>query len=145
MPSYNRIIMIGHLTRDPQLSYTPSQTAVCNFGVASNRTWNDQSGHKREEVCFVDCAAFGKTAENINRFFKKGKPILIEGRLALNQWEDQQGNKRSKHKIVVESFHFIGGDNGSGGKKPQEEDSPEPWTPSGPERSGEMPDDGIPF
>ena len=148
MPSFNLIVFAGHCTRDPQLSYTPSQTAVVDFGVGANRTWNDHSGQKREEVCFVDARAFGRTAENINKFFKKGKPILIRGRLSFDQWTGQDGVKRSKHRITVDEFQVIGGDNGPSGKKQQEEEepAPEPWTPSGPERqNGSVPDEDIPF
>jgi len=107
MPSYNKVILIGHLTRDPELSYLPSQTPVINCGIAVNRKWKDRDGNAKEEVCFVDIQAFGKTAENINKFFKKGRAILIEGRLTFDQWEAQDGSKRSKHRIAVESFGFV--------------------------------------
>lgn len=141
MPSYNKIIMVGRLTRDCQLSYTPSQTAVADFGIASNRSWTDQGGQKRDEVCFVDCKAFGKTAENITKFFGKGKPILVEGRLSFDQWTDQQGNKRSKHRITVDQFTFVGGD---GMRDEPEEEAPVAGKVSGPPRHETDPDD-IPF
>ena len=107
MASYNKVIMMGNLTRDPELSYLPSQTAVVNFGLASSRQWRSKDGDQREETCFIDCQAFGSTAENISKFFTKGRPILIEGRLQLNQWETPDGQKRSKHRINVQSFTFV--------------------------------------
>jgi single-strand DNA-binding protein len=101
---------MGNLTRDPQLRYLPSQTPVAEFGLAVNRKWKTPQGEDREEVAFIDCAAFGKTGEAINQYFQKGKPIFIEGRLKFDQWEDKQGGgKRSKLSVVVEGFQFIGG------------------------------------
>jgi single-strand DNA-binding protein len=149
MASFNKILLMGNLTRDPQLSYTPSQTAVVDFGLATNRTWNDQSGQKREEVCFVDCRAFGRMAENINKFFRKGKPIFVEGRLSFDQWTGQDGVKRSKHRVTVENFTFLPGTGGGGaGGGPEQGDQggyDEPG-PSAPSRSGgPVADEDIPF
>jgi len=107
--NFNKIFLGGNLTRDPQLSYTPNQTAVVEFGLAVNRKWNSKDGQERNEVCFVDCVAFGKTGENINQYLGKGDPLFVEGRLTLDQWEAQDGTKRSKHKVAVQSFQFIGG------------------------------------
>lgn len=108
MSSYNRIVLMGNLTRDPQLRYTQGQTPVCEFGVATNRKFK-VNGEDREEVCFVDCTAWGKTAEVIQQHLQKGRPILVEGRLKYETWEDKQsGSKRSKHTVVVDSFQFIG-------------------------------------
>jgi single-strand DNA-binding protein len=118
MASFNQVLLLGNLTRDPQLSYIPqSQQPVCNFGVACNRKYRTQSGEDREEVTFVDCAAFGKQAELINQYMTKGRPIFIQGRLKLDQWDDKQsGQKRSKLTVVVENFQFLGGrDGGPGG------------------------------
>ena len=116
MASFNQVILLGNLTRDPQLKYLPSQTAVAEFGLACNRKFNTQSGEAREEVTFVDCTAFGKTGELINQYFTKGKPIFIQGRLKYDQWDDKQGGgKRSKLTVVVENFQFIGGRDGGGG------------------------------
>lgn len=98
----------GNITRDVELKNTPSGTPVAQVGLAVNRSWKDPSGEKKEEVTFVDCEAWGKTAETIAKFFSKGKPIFIEGRLKLDQWE-QDGQKRSKLKVVVDSFQFVGG------------------------------------
>ncbi len=107
MSSYNKILLMGNLTRDPQLSYTPSQTAVVDFGLATNRKWTDQSGEKKEEVCFVDCRAFAGTANNINKYLHKGDPLFVEGRLTFDQWTAQDGTKRSKHRVTVERLQFL--------------------------------------
>src|SRR5215210_3459607 len=116
MASFNQVILMGNLTRDPQLKFLPSQTPVAEFGVACNRKFTTAQGEQREEVTFVDCTAFGKTAENINKYFTKGKPIFIDGRLKYDQWEDKQGGgKRSKLTVVVNNFQFIGGRDGGGG------------------------------
>ena len=117
MASFNKVILLGNLTRDPQLKYLPSQTAVAEFGLAVNRKFRTQQGEDREEVTFIDCTAFAKTGELINQYFTKGKPIFIEGRLKYDQWEDKQGGgKRSKLTVVVENFQFVGGrDGGQGG------------------------------
>src|SRR6476661_4607510 len=116
MASFNKVILLGNLTRDPQLKYLPSQTAVAEFGIAANRKFRTQQGEDREEVTFVDCTAFGKTGELINQYFTKGKPIFIDGRLKYDSWEDKQGGgKRSKLTVVVENFQFIGGRDGGGG------------------------------
>jgi single-strand DNA-binding protein len=109
MSNFNKVILAGNLTRDPELRFTPKGTAVCKFGLAINRAWAGEDGHKREEATFVDVDAFGKTAENIAKFFRKGGQILLEGRLKLDQWDDKQtGAKRSKLGVVLESFTFIG-------------------------------------
>ena len=125
MANVNRVILIGNLTRDPQLKYLPSQTAVVEFGLATNRKFKAANGEDREEVCFVDCSAFGKTAEVINQYCQKGRPIFIEGRLKFDSWEDKQGGgKRSKLTVVVESFQFLGGRDGAGAPAGGGEDAP---------------------
>lgn len=108
MASLNKVFLIGNLTRDPELRYTPSGTAVASFGIAINRTWTGQSGEKKEEVCFVDINMFGRRAEVINEYFSKGNPIFIEGRLQFNQWETKDGQKRNTLRVVAENFQFIG-------------------------------------
>ncbi len=108
MANFNKVLLIGNLTRDPQLSYTPSQTAVVDFGLAVNRRWKGQDGENKEETCFVDCRAFGRTAENINKYLTKGRPLFIEGRLTFDSWTAQDGTKRSKHRVTVENFQFLG-------------------------------------
>ena len=119
MASYNRIILVGNLTRDPELSYTPSNTAVCKFGIATNRKWKDREGNEREEVCFVDCTLFGRSGEVFKQYMSKGSPALVEGRLQLDRWTTENGEKRSRHQVFVENFTFLGGgsrsDGGSGG------------------------------
>ena len=115
MASFNRVVLLGNLTRDPQLKYLPSQTPVVEFGLAMNRRYST-GGEQREETTFVDCAAFGKQAEVINQYCQKGKALLVEGRLKYDQWEDKQGGgKRSRLTVVVENFQFVGGRDGGGG------------------------------
>ncbi len=146
MASYNKVLLMGNLTRDPQLSYTPSQTAVVDFGVATNRRWTAQDGSQREETCFVDCRAFGRMAENINKFFTKGRPIFVEGRLTFDSWTAQDGSKRSKHRVTVENFTFLPGAAGAGpGPEPPDQGyDAEPGPPRG--RAGDtVPDEDIPF
>ncbi len=117
MANYNRIIMVGNLTRDPVMRYLPNQTPVAEFGLAVNRKYKTGTGEDREEVCFIDCTVFGKSAEIINQYCQKGRPLLVEGRLRYDTWEDKQGGgKRSKHVIMVENFQLMGGrDSGPGG------------------------------
>jgi len=114
MASFNKVILLGNLTRDPQLSYTPNQTAVVDFGLATNRKWTGQDGNTREETCFVDCRAFGRMAENVNKYCSKGNPLLVEGRLRFSSWEAKDGSKRSKLSVTVENFRFVGGGGGQG-------------------------------
>jgi single-strand DNA-binding protein len=121
MANVNKVIFIGNLTRDPQLKYLPSQTPVVEFGLATNHRYKTASGEQREEVCFIDCSAFGRMAEVINQYCQKGKQLYIEGRLKFDTWEDKQGGgKRSKHTVVVDNFQFLGGREGGGGAPAQE-------------------------
>jgi single-strand DNA-binding protein len=146
MANFNKVILMGNLTRDPQLSYLPSQTAVVDFGLAVNRNWTGQDGQKKQEVCFVDCRAFGKTAETINKYCKKGNPLLIEGRLTFDQWTTQEGQKRSKHRITVVSFQFLPAGGSGGG---EQSSSPDPEQESsgnyGSENNAQSGNDDIPF
>lgn len=114
MANFNKVLLVGNLTRDPQLSYLPSQTAVVDFGLAINRNWTGKDGSKKEETCFIDCRAFGRTAETINKYLSKGRPVLVEGRLTFNTWTGQDGSKHSKHRVTVENFQFLGGAPGAG-------------------------------
>src|SRR5437667_4217438 len=108
MASFNKVILAGNLTRDPELRYTPKGTAIAKLGMAINRTWKNEAGETKEEVTFVDVDAFGRTAEVIAQYFKKGRPILMEGRLKLDQWEDKNTHqKQSKLRVVLESFQFL--------------------------------------
>jgi len=120
MANFNKVLLMGNLTRDPQLSYLPSQTAVVDFGLAVNRRWKSREGENREETCFIDCRAFGRTAENINKYLSKGRPLFVEGRLTFDSWTAQDGTKRSKHRVTVESFQFLPG--GPGGRVGQTEE-----------------------
>lgn len=135
MANFNKVMLMGYLTRDPQLSYTPSQTAVVDFGLATNHKWTSQDGSQREEVCFVDCTAFSKTAETINKYLSKGSPVFIEGRLDFDSWTAQDGTKRSKHKIAVQSFQFLGGK--QNGQEKAQQKAQQPTTP--------QQEDDIPF
>jgi single-strand DNA-binding protein len=121
MASFNRVILLGNLTRDPQLRYLPSNMAVCEFGLATSRRWRDRDGNQKEEVCFIDVEAFGRQAETINQYLTKGRSVLIEGHLRLDTWTGQDGQKRSKHRVVVESFQFVGGRGEATGSGPPAE------------------------
>ncbi len=113
--NYNKVILGGNLTRDPELKYLPSNTPVVNIGIAVNRRWDNKEGERTEETTFVDCEGFGKIADNIAKYFKKGQQILVEGRLKLDQWQDKEGGNRSKMKVIIERFEFVergGGDSG---------------------------------
>lgn len=111
----NKVIILATLTRDPELRYTTKGTSICKLGIAQNRKWKTESGEEREDVLFVDVDCFGKQAETVAKWFKKGSRILVEGRLKLDQWEDKKTNeKRSKIGIALESFSFV--DRASGGK-----------------------------
>ena len=146
MASYNRIVLVGNLTRDPQLSYTPANTAVCKFGIATNRTFRDRDGNSREEVCFVDCTLFGRGGEVFNQYMSKGRSVLVEGRLQFSQWTTKEGEKRSKHEVVVENFTFLGG-RGEGTVDAGAAAAPAEAGAAGPEQHEPPPptDDGIPF
>ena len=108
MANFNKVLLMGNLTRDPQLSYLPSPTAVVEFGLAINRKWKSKDGEQKEDTCFIDCQAFGRTAETINKYLSKGRPIFVEGRLKFDSWTAQDGSKRSKHRVTVENFQFMG-------------------------------------
>jgi len=114
MAAFNKVFLMGNLTRDPQLTYLPSQTPVVDFGLAVNRRWKSREGEDREETCFVDCRAFGRMAENINKYMSKGRPLFVEGRLTFDSWTAQDGTKRSRHRVTVENFQFLGGPAGAG-------------------------------
>ena len=121
MPNYNKVLLMGNLTRDVELKYTPNtNTAVAKLGLAVNRRYKAADGEMKEETTFVDCEAWGSTAENLSKWFSKGKPVFLEGRLKLDQWKDKDGSNRSMLRVVVENFQFVdskggGGGDGSGG------------------------------
>ncbi|HKS36699.1 MAG TPA: single-stranded DNA-binding protein [Verrucomicrobiae bacterium] len=150
MANYNKVILIGNLTRDPELRYTPKGTAVAKIGVAVNRSWRTESGETKEEVTFVDVDAFGRQAETLGQYMKKGRPIMIEGRLKYDTWEDKQTNqKRSKLGVVMESFQFLdyggrGSDEGGSAPAPARgKAAPAQPTPADP--AEEPPSDDVPF
>ncbi|HEX3797476.1 MAG TPA: single-stranded DNA-binding protein [Verrucomicrobiae bacterium] len=152
MPSYNKVILIGNLTRDPELRYTPKGIAIAKIGLAVNRTWRSESGESKEEVTFIDVDAFGRQAETIAQYMKKGRPLMIEGRLKLDQWDDKQtGQKRQRMGVVLEGFQFLGGgDRGEGGAPDSPRSSSRPAPPSSkaesPDSDGPPPeDDDVPF
>ena len=163
MPNLNKVMLMGNLTRDPEIKYTPKGMAIAHFGIAVNRVWSNEAGEKQEEVTFIDIEMFGRKAEVVGEYFKKGKPIYVEGRLKLDSWDDKtSGQKKTKLKVVGETFEFLGsreggagGGGGGGGehgegraesrpassfKKPA---SPPPRPPADPDLDAE-PDD-IPF
>ncbi len=120
MANLNKVMLIGNLTRDPEIKYTPKGTAIAAFGLAVNRNYTTETGEKREEVTFVDLEAYGRVAEIIGEYCKKGKPLFVEGRLKLDTWDDKtSGQKRSKTKVVVENIQLLGGrEGGPGGGGP---------------------------
>ena len=132
MANFNKVILAGNLTRDPELKYTPNQTAVCEFGMAINRKYKGGDGQQREDTCFVDCQAWGKTGEVIAQYMVKGKPLLVEGRLSYDSWEGKDGQKRSKLRVTVENFQFLGGPNDGqqgGGQQQQRQAPPQQQAP----------------
>jgi single-strand DNA-binding protein len=127
MPSVNRVILIGNLTRDPQTKQLPggSGASVCEFGLAMNRRFRTQAGEEREEVCFIDCAAFGKTGEVIQQYCTRGKPLFVEGRLRYDTWDDKSGGgKRTKLSVIVENFQFLGSRQDEAGATPTSSNYP---------------------
>jgi len=115
MANLNKVMLIGNLTRDPELRVTPKGTAICQFSLAVNRKFRDESGADREEVTYVDIEAWGKSGENIAKYCTKGRPLFVEGRLRLDQWEDKTTKeKRSRMKVVCDNFQFLGSGRGDG-------------------------------
>lgn len=122
MPSFNQVNLLGNVTRDPQIKHLANNQVVAEFGLAMNRKYRTAAGEDREDVCFVDCTAFGKGAEVIGQYVSKGKPLFVSGRLKLDQWEDRNGGgKRSKLSVVVDNFQLLGGrDSGGGNDEPDD-------------------------
>jgi single-strand DNA-binding protein len=145
MASLNKVFLIGNLTRDPQLRYTPSGTAVADVGIAVNRNWTGQDGQKHEEVTFVDVTLWARQAELASEYLSKGRPVFIEGRLQLDQWQDKEGQKRQRLRVVGERMQFLGAPSGRGGdvssseKPPPPEDFGEPTPPGHPAGGDEIP------
>jgi single-strand DNA-binding protein len=127
MASYNKVLLMGNLTRDPEIRYTPKGTAVAELGVAVNRVYSTDNGERREETTFVDVTVWGRQAETASEYLKKGRPVFVEGRLQMDTWEDKQsGQKRSKLKVVADQVTFLGArsEGGEGG-------APRPQRPAG--------------
>ena len=145
MASFNKVILMGNLTRDPELRYTPKGTAVAKLGLAVNRSWRNAEGQQQDETTFVDVDAFGKQAETLGQYMQKGRPILIEGRLKLDQWEDKNtGQNRSKLGVILEKFSFVGGGQNSGNTPPSQAPAPPPTSEVPPFEDGPS-DDDVPF
>ena len=144
MANLNRVFLIGNLTRDPELRYIPSGSAVANFGLATNRVYTTQDGERREEVCFVEIVTWSKTAENCANYLSKGRPVFIEGRLQFDSWETEDGQKRSKLRVVADRVQFLGGRREEGA--PGASGAPGAPGSSGAEgMGGAEADDDIPF
>ena len=157
MANLNRVFLMGNLTRDPELRYTPSGAAVCEFGLATNRSYTTKTGEQKEEACFVDVVMWGRRGEVISEYMTKGSPIFVEGRLQYDSWETAEG-RRSRLRVVATNFEFIGGRSGGGGGQaprsqqgnqsrrqsaapPQRQES----APGPPEEGFDVTDDEIPF
>ncbi len=153
MANFNKVILAGNLTRDPELRYTPKGTAVARITLAVNRTWKSESGENKEEVSFVDVDIWGRQAEVISQYMKKGRPLLVEGRLKQDTWEDKNTKqKQSKLKVVLEGFSFIDsnrGDSGGGGSAEAPRSRPAATSPASAPEGGEAdaPPEGddVPF
>jgi single-strand DNA-binding protein len=160
MANLNKVMLIGNLTRDPELRHTPKGTAVAELGLAINRVWRDEQGQKQEETTFVDVTLWGRQAELAQQYLTKGRPVYIEGRLSLDTWDDKAtGQKRSKLKVIGENLQFLssgqgqGGGNGGGGySERSQSSSPAPQQRSGPPQGASaapaddfQEDDDIPF
>lgn len=120
MASFNKVILLGNLTRDPELRYTPSGSPVCSFDLAVDRSYTTQAGERRDEVCYITVVVWGKQAEACAEYLTKGRPTLVEGRLTQRSWETPEGQKRTKHEVVAERVQFLGSRRGA----PPEEEAP---------------------
>lgn len=115
MANLNRVLLMGNLTKDPDLRFTSSGSAICSFSLAINREWTGKDGQKNKDVCYVDIKVWGRQGENCAQYLKKGRPCFIEGRLEFSKWENQEGQKRSKLEVVAERVQFLGGRGEGGG------------------------------
>lgn len=151
MPNFNKVMLMGNLTRDPELRYTPNGQAVADIGIAINRRRKGQDGERRDDTTFVTVTAWGRQAEIINEYFSKGRPIFIEGRLQLDEWTTQEGQRRSKLKVILENFEFLtsrGDSPDGGGPRPRQEprqQTSHPSEPSYDDGSEDEPFDDVPF
>jgi single-strand DNA-binding protein len=150
MASFNKVLLLGNLTRDPEVRYTPKGSAVCDLGMAVNRSYTTDAGEKREEATFVDVTLWGRAAEVAGEYLRKGRPVFIEGRLQLDSWDDKQtGQKRSKLKVIGETMQLLGSPRGGGGAPAEAGDddrqSSRPTPPPKPSTRAEPDEDEIPF
>ncbi|TVR52876.1 MAG: single-stranded DNA-binding protein [Puniceicoccaceae bacterium] len=150
MASFNKVILMGNLTRDPEMRVTPNGLSICKFSIAVNRIYSTADGERREEVTFIDIDSFGRQAETIGKYMTKGRGILVEGRLRLDQWEDKEsGQKRSKLGVVLDTFQFVGGrgdDSGGGGASSEQREQPDRHSPparKSADSSGSKDDDSV--
>jgi single-strand DNA-binding protein len=137
---FNKVILMGNLTRDPEVRTTPSGQSVTNFSLAVNRTWRGQDGTQQESVSYIDCVAWGKTGEIIAQYMQKGRALLVSGRLDQRSWE-QDGQKRSKVEVIVEDFNFVGA--GNGGDGPGSGASSQPSSSTAAKTGGKKQDDVV--
>ena len=147
---YNRVILVGNLTRDIELKYTPTGTAIAKFGLATNRSYKDNTtGELKQEVMFIDVTVFGRSAEVVNQYLKKGKKVLVEGRLVLDQWVDSSGQKRSKHSIIADKVQFMDPKESSGNANQAYNTQPQQEAPMQQQKNNipsiDIDDDEIPF
>lgn len=151
MANYNKVILAGNLTRDPELRYLPQGTAVAEFSLAINRTYKNQAGENVEEVTFVEIAAYGRQGEVIAQYVKKGRPLLVEGRLKLDTWEDKQTQqKRSKMRVILEGFSFLDSNRPTEGQPttatpPVARPKPSPETAGASPENPPVEEDDVPF
>ena len=156
MASLNKVLLIGNLTRDPDVRVMSNGRPVCNFGLALNRSYKDSEGNRKEEVTFVDVECFGPRAEAVGRFFTKGRAMFVEGRLKLDQWESKEGEKRSALRVVLDNFEFVDSkqDSPASGRpaassentpSPVKDSEPEPKAPPSAPASDPDLDEDVPF
>jgi single-strand DNA-binding protein len=145
MANLNKVLLLGNVTRDPEVRYTPKGSAVCDLGVAVNRAYTTDSGEKREEVTFVDVTLWGRTAEVASEYLKKGRPVFIEGRLQMDSWDDKQtGQKRTRLRVVAENMQLLGG-RSPGGPADATAESRQTSAPPKPTATSAPDEDEIPF
>jgi single-strand DNA-binding protein len=152
MASFNKVILLGNLTRDPEVRYTPKGSAVCDLGIAVNRVYTTESGERREEVTYIDVVLWTRLAEIAGEYLKKGRPVFIEGRLQMDTWDDKQtGQKRTRLRVVGETMQLLGGRPGGAGAaaEPAGEDrqmgGAKTSAPPKPSAPAEPDEDEIPF
>ena len=146
MANLNKVMLIGNLTRDPEIRYTAGGTAVAEISLALNRVWNNEAGQKQEETTFVEVTFWGKTAELAHKYLAKGRPLYVEGRLQLDSWEDKQtGKKRSKLKVVGETLQFISDGKSRGESAASPPPQSRPAAAASPPAAAEDIDEDIPF